>query len=37
MVEISFDLSNFEMLIKRLGGTVYGETNITPATVSGVQ
>lgn len=42
MVEISFDLSNFEedqvtafeMLIKRLGGTVYGETNITQATVS---
>lgn len=42
MVEISFDLSNFEedqvtafeMLIKRLGGTIYGETNITQATVS---
>lgn len=42
MVEICFDLSNFEedqvtafeMLIKRLGGTVYGETNITQATVS---
>ena len=42
VVEISFDLSNFtedqvtafEMLVKRLGGTVYGETDITQATVS---
>lgn len=42
MVEISFDLSiftedqvtAFEMLVKRLGGTVYGETDITQATVS---